>query len=164
VPPRSLGAYLTGVRRLASEFGVPVVAFGHAGDGHLHVNALVDTTQPGFEERLASLLAGVPTLVVPLGGTPSGEHGDGRMRTHAVHRLYGPTITQLFARVKRAFDPAGILNPGVIVPTNGEAPLSCLKIGPAAAEIPPAIAEGLHRMERTGGWGTSPLSLVEATE
>lgn len=163
VPPEALDVYLRGVRQLAAESGIQVVAFGHAGDGHLHINALVDTTESNFAARLEQLLDGVTALVIDLGGTPSGEHGDGRLRAHVLDRLYGREITDLFARVKQSFDPTGVLNPGVIVPTNGARPLDRLKVGDGADAIPPEVAEGLRRMERTGGWGTSPLNLVETS-
>jgi FAD/FMN-containing dehydrogenase len=160
VPVGALGRYLAGVHAAATEADVPIVAFGHAGDGHLHVNALVDVTVPGFEHRLERLLDAVTTLVVDLGGTTSGEHGDGRLRATALGRLYGPEVVGLFAAVKQAFDPAGVLNPGVIVP-DGAPPLAGLKVGPAAAVIPDDIADRLRHRERTGEWALPPLTFLD---
>jgi FAD/FMN-containing dehydrogenase len=160
VPVPMLGRYLAGVREAAAAVGIRVVAFGHAGDGHLHVNALVDTTVPDFERRVEQLLDTVTALVIELGGSPSGEHGDGRLRTHLLERLYGPRITQLFARVKQAFDPARILNPGVIVADGTRPPLGHLKVGPRAAPIPADVATALRERERTAGWATPPLASV----
>jgi FAD/FMN-containing dehydrogenase len=160
VPVPALGRYLEGVHAAATEYGIPIVAFGHAGDGHLHVNALVDTTEPGFETRLDRLLDAATALVVELGGTTSGEHGDGRLRTGALLRLYGPVVVSLFAEVKRAFDPAGVLNPGIIVP-DGAPPLAALKVGPAAAAIPDQMAERLRRREQAGQWALPPLALTD---
>jgi FAD/FMN-containing dehydrogenase len=160
VPVGMLGRYLAGVRRAAEEAGVPIVAFGHAGDGHLHVNALVDTTVPAFERRMEQLLESVTALVVGLGGTPSGEHGDGRLRAGALERVYGPEVTALFAAVKRTFDPPGVLNPGVIVP-DGTPPLAGLKVGPAAAPIPDDIARRLRHREGVGAWALPPLTLLD---
>jgi FAD/FMN-containing dehydrogenase len=161
VPVERLGDYLAGVHRAAEAVGMEIVAFGHAGDGHLHVNALADTTDPDCSARLESLLERTTTLVLELGGTPSGEHGDGRLRARAVARLYGPEVVALFLRVKSAFDPAGVLNPGVIVGRAGDSPLDGLKVGPRAVAIPHDIAAALRRLERTGGWGQSPLELPE---
>ena len=135
------------------------MAFGHAGNGHLHVNALVDTTEPGFEDRLAGLLDRVTTLVLALGGTPSGEHGDGRLRVDAVAALYGARLVEVFRAVKRAFDPAGVMNPGVIVGADG-VPVPGLKVGPGAAPIPAAIASRLRQVERGAGWGTPKQELL----
>jgi len=160
VPVGALGRYLAGVHAAAAEADVPVVAFGHAGDGHLHVNALVDVTVPGFEGRLERLLDAVTALVVELGGTTSGEHGDGRLRATALRQLYGPEVVGLFAAVKQAFDPAGVLNPGVIVP-DGASPLAGLKVGPAAAAIPDDIAHRLRHRERAGAWALPPLTLLD---
>ncbi len=159
VPVPRLGEYVEGLRAASTETGVPLVIFGHAGDGHLHVNALVDTQWPDLESRLASLLDRVTGLVLALGGTPSGEHGDGRLRAPALAALYGPTITGLFADVKRAFDPAGMFNPGVIFPT-GPA-LAHLKVGPRAAAIPQDVAVALRARERAGAWDRDPLTLLD---
>ncbi len=161
VPVPVLDRYLAGVRAAAARHGVEVVAFGHAGDGHLHVNALADTGQAGFEGRLAALLEDVTALVTDLGGTPSGEHGDGRMRAALLERVFGPRTTALFREVKRAFDPRGILNPGVIVPADGPAGVSDLKVGPGAQPIPPEIEERLRQIERSAGWDRAKSDLVE---
>ncbi len=158
VPVAALGRYVAGIRAAAADAGIPVIAFGHAGDGHLHVNALVDTTARGFERRLTALLDAATRLLLELGGTPSGEHGDGRLRAGLLHRIYGPAVTALFADVKRAFDPAGIFNPGVIV-SDGTPALAHLKVGPGAEPIPDRVAAGLRARERAGAWGLSPLTL-----
>jgi FAD/FMN-containing dehydrogenase len=160
VPVAALGAYVTGVEAVAAEVGIPVIMFGHAGDGHVHVNALVDTAQSDLLPRLELLLAGVTALVAELGGTPSGEHGDGRLRAAALDRIYGPAITTLFTDIKRAFDPNGVFNPGVIVP-DGRSPLADLKVGPGAAAIPDAVATALRSRERNGRWERAPLTLLD---
>src|SRR3989449_2059254 len=72
VPIERLGAYITGIRAAADGCGVPVALFGHAGDGHVHVNALPDTTAPGGRERLARLFAAAPEPVGGLGGNACG--------------------------------------------------------------------------------------------
>src|SRR5207244_12080111 len=135
VPREHLGKYIAGVRVAAERGGVQVALFGHAGDGHVHVNALPDTTVPGWREALAGLFATVTELLVGLGGTPSGEHGDGRLRAGLLERFYGPEVMSLFRDVKRAYDPGLILNPGVILPSPEWAPLVDLKVGAGAAPI-----------------------------
>jgi FAD/FMN-containing dehydrogenase len=164
VPLSALSRYLEGVRRLADDAGIQVVAFGHAGDGHIHVNALVDTTVSGFEARLEQLLDEVGALVIELGGTPSGEHGDGRLRATMLKSLYGAEIAELFGRVKKAFDPKGILNPGIIISETAKSPLDDLKVGPGAAEIPIAVSNALHRIERAAAWDIPPLAILEERE
>jgi FAD/FMN-containing dehydrogenase len=159
VPVPQLGAYVEGLRAASAELDVPLVIFGHAGDGHLHVNALVDTGWADLVPRLEALLARVTGLVLALGGTPSGEHGDGRLRASALAALYGPAVTALFTDVKRAFDPAGIFNPGVILPT-GPA-LAHLKVGTGAAAVPREVADALRARERIGAWDRPPLTLLD---
>lgn len=161
VPVARLGQYVAGIEEAAAAAGIAVVMFGHAGDGHLHVNTLVDTREPDLEARLARLFDDVSALVLELGGTPAGEHGDGRVRTRLLERLYGPTITGLFATVKHAFDPAGIFNPGVIVP-DGAGTMD-LKIGSAAPAIPADVAAALRDRERGARWDRAPLTLVDET-
>lgn len=162
VPPARVGEYVTGVRVAAAHAGIPVALFGHAGDGHVHVNALPDVTVPGWEQGLAALYEEVSALVLRLGGTPAGEHGDGRLRAPLVERMYGGEIVALFRRLKAAYDPHAVFNPGVILPAvAGEAtPLAGLKVGPGAAPIPGDVAARLRDVERTGGWLTPKTELA----
>lgn len=161
VPVARLPEYVRGVRTAAAECGVDIVAFGHAGDGHLHVNALADTTTPDLERRLETLLNRVTDLVLALRGTPSGEHGDGRLRGPLLERVYGPEIMAIFRRIKHACDPANVLNPGVIVPADGSEPVRNLKVGPSALEIPAVIAERLREIERQGAWDVRKMTLAD---
>jgi FAD/FMN-containing dehydrogenase len=160
VPLDRLTTYLRFIRTQAEELGLPVVIFGHAGDGHLHVNVLPDMERPGWKVAVAALMTVVTDEVLRLGGTPAGEHGDGRLRAGLVERLYGPDVTTLFALVKTAFDPRGILNPGVILPQEW-APLDHLKAGPHAAVLPPDIAEALRTLERSAGYGQPRIALAD---
>lgn len=159
VPLERMGEYITTVRRLSAERGVPAVMFGHAGDGHIHVNLLPELARAGWEEQIAALLRDVTALVIRLGGTPSGEHGDGRLRADTLRDVYGDEVVQLFGAVKRAFDPAGIFNPGVILPS-GQPPISRLKVGANAAPIPGDVREALRQIELTGGYGQCRLDLA----
>jgi FAD/FMN-containing dehydrogenase len=160
VPLERLGDYIAGIRAAASRHAVPVAIFGHAGDGHVHVNALPDTTRPGWTDALAALFEEATGLQQRLGGTPSGEHGLGRLRAGLVERLYGPEVLGLFHDLKRAYDPRSILNPDVIIPGAAWAPLADLKVGTGAAPIPDDIAARLREVERTAGWGTPKLELA----
>ena len=150
------------MREAAREANLRVVVFGPAGDGHLHVNAVADTKVPAFEHRLELVLEEVTTLLADLGGTPSGEHGDSRLRASLLERIYGSEITNLFRSVKTVLVPSGILNPGVVVPANGDAALTQLKVGPNAEQIPHDVAAALRHIERTVAWGTSRLTLLES--
>lgn len=161
VPLEQLGAYIRGIRAAADRHGIVVAIFGHAGDGHVHVNALPDTTGPGWKERLGALFEEATDLLVRLRGVPSGEHGAGRLRAGVLERFYGPEVMGLFRDVKRANDPLGILNPGVILPAADWAPLDDLKVGPQAAPIPDDIAGRLRDTERNAAWSVPKLNLAQ---
>jgi FAD/FMN-containing dehydrogenase len=159
VPVARMGEYISSVRALAHQLQVPVVIFGHAGNGNIHVNVLPETSRDGWEEAVRLLHSEITDEVIRLGGTTSGEHGDGRIRSSLLERLYGPGIMGLFHQLKAALDPHGILNPGVkIGRTGGQAdrraddPLKDLKVGSGAAPIPDEIAEELREIERRGDY------------
>ena len=160
VPLERLGDYIAGLRSAADRHGVPVAIFGHAGDGHVHVNALPDTTRPTWRKAIEGLFADVTALLVQLGGVPAGEHGAGRLRAGVLERFYGPAVMTMFGNVKRAYDPLSILNPGVIIPAADWAPLAALKVGEDAAAIPDDIAARLRDLERTAGWATPKPELA----
>ena len=160
VPLDRMGEYIATVRRLAASRSLPVVMFGHAGDGHIHVNLLPELARTGWEADVAGLLQEVTEAVIRLGGTPSGEHGDGRLRAGTLLAVYGVEIVKLFGQVKRAFDPLGIFNPGIILPS-GEPPISRLKVGASATPIPSDVQRALREIELTGGYGRSRLELAD---
>ena len=160
VPLERLGEYIAGLRAAAERRGVPVAIFGHAGDGHVHVNALPDTTSSGWRAALERLFADGTDLLVRLGGVPAGEHGVGRLRAGLLERVYGAEVMALFRAVKHAYDPLSILNPGVIIPAADWTPLAALKVGEGAAPIPDDIATRLRDMERHAAWGTAKAALA----
>jgi FAD/FMN-containing dehydrogenase len=159
VPLDQMGEYIRAVRRAGTKYNLPVVLFGHAGDGHIHVNLLPDVTRPGWEENVSALMDEVGATVLDLGGTPSGEHGDGRLRSKAVERLYGPEILELFRLLKRTLDPSAILNPGVIL-SAGTPPITQLKVGRNAIPLPDDLDQALREIERSGGYAKSRLELA----
>jgi len=159
VPPERLGKYVAAVRRSAGERGVEVVIFGHAGDGNVHVNSMAELSQPGWEARLRGVYGDAVEAIISLGGVPSGEHGDGRLRAGVLERVYGAEVMALFRRVKGAFDPAGIFNPGIKLGPP-DYPIRRLKVGPDAVPIPADIAEGLREIEKTGSYARDRLELA----
>lgn len=160
VPLERLDDYVAGIRAAADRRAIRVTIFGHAGDGHVHVNALPDLTRAGWRDELAGLFEDAANLLLRLGGTPSGEHGVGRLRAGLLERFYGQEVMALFGGVKRAYDPRSLCNPGVIIPPADWAPLADLKVGPAAAPIPDDIAARLREVERNAGWATPKLDLA----
>ena len=166
VPPARLGDYITGLRRITRECGFQVVIFGHAGDGHLHANVLADVRADDLAGRLERCLQETSALQVALKGTTSGEHGDGRLRAAFVEPLHGAISVEAYRKVKQAFDPKGILNPGVKL-ADGAAPVitaANLKVGAGAPAIPAEVARTLRRIEKEAQWDVDRLSLVPAPE
>ncbi len=169
VPVERLAEYLAVLRGIPARHGVEVVVFGHAGDGHLHVNLLPDTTRPGWEQTVATIFSEVSAAQIELGGTTTGEHGDGRLRAPVVERLYGTEITDLFRAVKHAFDPDGLLNPGVVLESRVASRESRegfpagfqLKVGADAVGLPHDIAAALRDIERNGAWDRDRLTLAD---
>jgi FAD/FMN-containing dehydrogenase/Fe-S oxidoreductase len=116
VPPEHLAAFAREVRALLTSEGMgDAVWYGHASVGCLHIRPMVDLRAAGAAERVRRVAEGVADMVHAHGGSLSGEHGDGRLRGELLPRMYDPAMIGRFAQAKRALDPLGILNPGVIV-------------------------------------------------
>ncbi|MEX2295363.1 MAG: FAD-binding oxidoreductase [Gemmatimonadota bacterium] len=135
VPPERLGAYLDGLDEILAAHRFDALVFGHAGDGNVHVNPLVDVGSSDWEARVRGTLDEVVELVASLGGTLSGEHGDGRLRAPFLSQIWAPPLVEAFRRVKDALDPRGILNPGVVIPRAGQDPLEGLTPRPRSYPI-----------------------------
>jgi FAD/FMN-containing dehydrogenase len=165
VPLARLGDYVRGLRRIAKECGFDIVIFGHAGDAHVHANVLADTRAADLAARLTRCLQDATQLQLELGGTISGEHGDGRLRAPFLARLYGDVYVEACRRVKLAMDPRGILNPGVKLTLPGTAPAiaaDVLKVGASAPSIAPEIARMLRDIEKDARYGEDRLGLLPA--
>jgi FAD/FMN-containing dehydrogenase len=160
VPPDRLPAYVDGIRTALASRGIRGVIFGHAGDGHMHVNPLIDVRLPEWRSGVDDLLEEVTRLVASLGGTLAGEHGDGRLRTPLAPRTWSAEAIELFAKVKRAFDPAGTLNPGVKVALGGQRAIEEVKYDPAIPSLPALARDALDAIERERGYARFRLSLV----
>jgi FAD/FMN-containing dehydrogenase len=161
VPPERLADYVRGVRRALAAHDVRGVIFGHAGDAHVHVNPLVDVRRADWRDVVASLLDEVTTLAAGLGGTIAGEHGDGRLRTPLLDRVWRWPAGALFTAVKRSFDPGGILNPGVKVALPEQLPIGEIKYDPSLAPHPRAARRALELVERERGYARFRLELLE---
>ena len=161
VPPDRLADYVRGVRESLARNGIRGVIFGHAGDAHVHVNPLIDVAVVDWRDRVGRILDEVTSLVSRLGGTLTGEHGDGRLRTPLLERVWSHEVRERFALVKRCFDPTGIFNPGVKVPSRGERPLGEIKYDPSLAPLPAAARAALARVERERAYARSRLELLD---
>ncbi|MBS3800780.1 MAG: FAD-binding oxidoreductase, partial [Thioalkalivibrio sp.] len=112
VPVSRIPQLITGLDRISREHGIRIVNFGHAGNGNIHVNLLVNPDNPAEMAAADRCLDHVFALVLELDGTLSGEHGIGLVKRPFVHRELEPNALQLMAAIKRQFDPDDILNPG----------------------------------------------------
>jgi FAD/FMN-containing dehydrogenase len=152
VPIERLSEYLNGVQRICDGAAIELAMFGHAGDGHVHVNLLPDTTQNGWLDRVSGVFEKVTKLVIELGGSPAGEHGAGRLRAGVLPQLLGPEAMECFVAIKRAFDPDCRFNPGVILADKYPA-FERLKLGPNCHPLPAGVEAQLRSTEIERKWG-----------
>lgn len=115
VAPENLADYLADFRVLLDEYNLIGVMYGHFGAGCMHIRITFDQRTSQGRKVMSAFLTAAARLVVKHGGTLSGEHGDGRARSQLLPEMYSPAIMSAFAKFKRLFDPADILNPGMIV-------------------------------------------------
>ncbi len=114
VPVAEVWKLLREVRRLGEAYAVAIACFGHLGDGNVHAHPIKPRALPGEEwgRLLPALLAELYRRVAALGGTISGEHGIGHKRIGYLPLVLGGAEREVMRRIKAAFDPNGILNPG----------------------------------------------------
>ena len=160
VPLRNLPAYVEGVRNALGARHLGGVIFGHAGDAHVHVNPLIDVMKGDWRSEVSGLLDEVVGLTGRLGGTLSGEHGDGTLRAPLLGRVWPRDAIKAFAMVKKAFDPANIFNPGVKVPLPGQLPLADIKYDPDLKPLPDEARAALDHLTKARDYGAFRLSLV----
>lgn len=98
--------------KLQKKHGLPVAAFGHAGDGNIHVNIMLDRTEPGADARAEAALDDLFQQVLAWNGVVTGEHGIGLAKKRWWPQAVDARVHRLHREVKQALDPNGILNPG----------------------------------------------------
>ncbi len=116
VPVSRIPELVAGVQALSAKFDLPIVSFGHAGNGNLHVNILYHPDDAGENARAHAALPEVFALTLALGGTLSGEHGIGLAKRDFMAQAFTPATLAAMRAIKQALDPDGILNPGKVLP------------------------------------------------
>jgi FAD/FMN-containing dehydrogenase/Fe-S oxidoreductase len=115
VSPEVLPKFVERFDEVIRAHGTEAGYYGHASVGCLHIRPLVNLKAREGVERMVSIMADISDLVLEFGGALSAEHGDGMVRGPWNEKMFGPRLYQSFRRVKRAFDPKGIMNPGKVV-------------------------------------------------
>jgi D-lactate dehydrogenase len=116
VPVTEIPALIEGLDKLAKKYDLPIINFGHAGNGNIHVNLLLDPDEPEQGKKAHHCLDEIFSLVLKLNGTLSGEHGVGLEKRDFVDRELDANSLELMRNIKRQFDPNGILNPDKMFP------------------------------------------------
>ncbi len=110
-----LADYIAGLKQIQERYDISMSFFGHAGDGELHLRPYLDLGDPKDREKMLAIAEDVFSLAWSLGGSISGEHADGLIRAAFVRRQYGDDYYEILKKVKKIFDPAGLMNPGKIL-------------------------------------------------
>ncbi len=112
VPRSQIPEAVRRIKEIGRKYNLPIVVFGHAGDGNLHPNILFDRRNEEEWNRVEQAVGEIFAMAVELGGTLSGEHGVGTLKLPYLEMALGPVAVDMMRRIKQAFDPKGILNPG----------------------------------------------------
>jgi glycolate oxidase len=116
VPRSAIPEAIRRIKAIGARYGLPVVIFGHAGDGNLHPNILFDRRDPEQWGKVQQIAGEVFQVALELGGTLSGEHGVGTFKLPYMEQALGPISVDVQRRVKRALDPLNIMNRGKVLP------------------------------------------------
>lgn len=116
VPRSAIPEAVRRLKAISAKHGLPIVVFGHAGDGNLHPNILFDQRDPEQRKKVEQMVREEFDAALELGGSLSGEHGVGTSKRPYLERALGPVSIEIQKRIKQALDPLNILNPGKVFP------------------------------------------------
>jgi glycolate oxidase len=123
VPRSQIARFVGRVREISADYHIPVIFYGHAGDGNVHLHPVCpDDDVAAWRRRLPDLMSDIYKASVSFGGTISGEHGIGLDKKPFLHLKLDNVQLELMRGIKRAFDPYNILNPGKIFDFEAEPP------------------------------------------
>jgi Fe-S oxidoreductase len=135
VPPARLPEFAARFREVLLKHGTDGAFYGHASVGCLHIRPVLNLHDQTDVRKMRTIMEDVTDLVLAFGGSLSGEHGDGMVRSEWNGKMFGPTLYEAFRQVKRGFDPANVLNPGKVV--DGPAMEENFRVAPGAAPPDP---------------------------
>jgi FAD/FMN-containing dehydrogenase/Fe-S oxidoreductase len=150
VAPERLSEFVDRFRALLSRHGTTAAYYAHASVGCLHIRPLICLKDPDDVDRMERIIEEATDLVKSFDGALSGEHGDGRLRSHLLERFYGPALCRAFAAVREIFDPEGRLNPGNI--TAPPSMTDHLRVKPDETVLEVPAVETYFRYEREHGF------------
>ncbi len=116
VPRSAIPEAVKRLKAISQKYGLPIVIFGHAGDGNLHPNILFDKRDPEQMKKLELMVAEEFAVALELGGTLSGEHGVGTLKRPYIEKALGAVSVGIQKKIKQVLDPLNILNPGKVLP------------------------------------------------
>lgn len=167
VPPEALPEFLVRLQNVLKTHQVTASMFGHAGHGQLHVRPFLDVTNPADVRTMQDLASDIYAEVMAVGGTISGEHGNGLSRTWYLRKQYGP-LYEVFRAVKRIFDPQNLFNPGKVVADSPQPLTKNLRPAFVSSAVSIANATGVVAAEAAPTGAESPglaaLTIVSLEE
>ncbi len=167
VPPTELPDFLVQMQNVLKAHQVTASLFAHAAHGQLHMRPFIDLASPESVQKMQNVATDLYEKVLEVGGTISGEHGDGLSRSWFLRRQFGP-LYDVFAQIKQLFDPHNILNPGKIV-AEAPQPLTA-NLRSVALPVPEPLSGDAQSQDETAQgpypvplqltWSQSPVELV----
>lgn len=135
VEPERLPEFAARFRDIFHKHGTDGAFYGHASVGCLHIRPVLNLHEASGVRAMRAIMEDVTDLVLEFGGSLSGEHGDGLVRSEWNRKMFGPVVYEAFRRVKRGFDPGNVLNPGKVV--DAPAMEENLRVPPGSAPADP---------------------------
>ena len=129
VPFDKMTQYVRKVEEIEARHNVPIFCGGHAGDGNVHTNIASKVDTPAVRERMKQAAEEIMVLALSMGGTVAGEHGIGCVKIDHLVKELSPVSIHFQKGIKRLLDPLNIMNPGKVLPDDGEEPCSPFIVG-----------------------------------
>ncbi len=136
IPLEHLADFTTRLTELFEQHGTSGTWYAHASVGLLHVRPIVNLKEEAGAKQMRAIAEGAFAMVAEYGGSHSGEHGDGFVRSEFTEKMVGPQLARAYEQVKDAFDPDGLFNPGTVVRPPAMDDRDLFRFKPGYAEVP----------------------------